>query len=62
VVLELVSGSHETQLRAAARAAGAVPVDGLEILVRQGAESLRLWTGAEPPVATMLSAARGEGP
>jgi shikimate dehydrogenase len=62
VVLDLVYGSHETQLIAAARAAGAVPVDGLEILVRQGAESLRLWTGAEPPVAIMLSAARGEGP
>jgi shikimate dehydrogenase len=61
VVLDLVYGSHETQLIAAARAAGAVPVDGLEILVRQGAESLRLWTGAEPPVAAMLSAARGEG-
>lgn len=61
VVLDLVYGSHETQLIAAARAAGAVAVDGLEVLVRQGAASLRLWTGAQPPVATMLSAARGNG-
>jgi shikimate dehydrogenase len=58
VVLDLVYGSHETQLIAAARAAGATPVDGLEVLVRQGAASLRLWTGAEPPIETMRAAVR----
>jgi shikimate dehydrogenase len=58
-VLDLVYGSHETQLIAAARAAGATPVDGLEVLVRQGAASLRLWTGAEPPIETMRAAVRG---
>lgn len=59
VVLDLVYGSHETQLIAAARAAGATPVDGLEVLVHQGAASLRLWTGAEPPIETMRAAVRG---
>ena len=58
VVLDLVYGSQETQLIAAARAAGATPVDGLEVLVRQGAASLRLWTAAEPPIEAMRAAAR----
>jgi shikimate dehydrogenase len=60
VVLDLVYGLHETQLIAAARAAGATPVDGLDVLVWQGAASLRLWTGVEPPIETMRAAARGE--
>jgi shikimate dehydrogenase len=59
VVVDLVYGSNETQLIAAARAAGGNPVDGLEVLVRQGAASLRLWTGAEPPLDVMRAAARG---
>jgi shikimate dehydrogenase len=40
--------------------AGARVVDGLEILVRQGALSFELWTGAAAPLATMRRAARGE--
>lgn len=32
-------------------------VDGLLMLVLQGAESLRIWTGKEPPVAVMKQAA-----
>jgi shikimate dehydrogenase len=34
-------------------------VDGLEILVRQGALSFTLWTGREAPLEAMRSAARG---
>ena len=59
VVVDLVYGSNETQLIAATRAAGATPVDGLEVLIMQGVESLRLWTGSEPPIETMRAAARG---
>ena len=59
VVIDLVYGSRETDLIAAARAAGAATVDGLEILARQGAASLRIWTGVEPPLETMRRAARG---
>ena len=33
-------------------------IDGLEVLVRQGAASLRIWTGLEPPLETMRRAAR----
>ncbi|MDQ2675665.1 MAG: hypothetical protein M3Y34_02560 [Actinomycetota bacterium] len=58
VVMDLVYGSRETDLIEAARAAGAATVDGLEILARQGAASLRLWTGMEPPLDTMRAAAR----
>ena len=60
VVVDLVYGSNETQLIAAARAAGSACVDGLDVLVAQGAASLRLWTGAEPPLDVMRRAARGE--
>ncbi|HEX6390067.1 MAG TPA: hypothetical protein VFZ89_11480 [Solirubrobacteraceae bacterium] len=35
-------------------------VDGLEILVRQGAHSLRIWTGRDAPLDVMRRAARGE--
>lgn len=58
VVIDLVYGSRETDLIVAARAAGAVTVDGLEILARQGAASLRLWTGVEPPLDSMRTAAK----
>jgi shikimate dehydrogenase len=43
-------------LRTAA-AAGYETIDGLPMLVHQGAESFRLWTGQEPPVDAMLQAA-----
>jgi shikimate dehydrogenase len=35
-------------------------VEGLEVLVRQGALSFRLWTGREPPLEVMRAAAREE--
>jgi len=60
VVMDLVYGSHETELISAARAAGAAVVGGLEVLVRQGAASLRIWTGADPPLEVMRRAAQGE--
>ena len=59
IVVDLVYGPVETELAAAARGAGATVVDGIEVLVRQGAASLRLWTNAEPPIETMRAAARG---
>ncbi len=48
-----------TPLASAALAAGLPVVDGLELLVRQGALSFRLWTGVEPPLDVMRRAARG---
>jgi shikimate dehydrogenase len=49
---------RETALVAAARAAGAEVVDGLEALVRQGAASFELWTGEPAPVEAMRAAVR----
>ncbi len=55
VVVDLVyRDGAPTELIAAARAAGARTVDGLHVLVAQGALSLELWTGREAPRATML--------
>jgi shikimate dehydrogenase len=47
---------RETALVAAARAAGAEVVDGLEALVRQGVASFELWTGEPAPVDAMWAA------
>ena len=56
VVVDLAYGPLETALVAAARLAGCEVVDGREALGRQGAASLRLWTGLEPPVDVMRRA------
>jgi|KBSSwiStaDraftv2_1062776.scaffolds.fasta_scaffold520847_2 shikimate dehydrogenase len=49
-----------TPLAETALAAGLPVVDGLELLVRQGALSFARWTGIEPPLDVMRRAARGE--
>jgi shikimate dehydrogenase len=57
-VVDMVYADEPTRLLAAAEAAGAATVDGIEVLVRQGALSLQTWTGREPPLETMRAAAR----
>jgi shikimate dehydrogenase len=42
----------------AARAAGATVIDGLEVLVRQGAASFEQWTGISAPLDVMRNAVR----
>ena len=59
-LVDLAYGPAETELARAARARGATVVDGLEVLVRQGAASLRIWTGQDPPIETMRRAAGAE--
>jgi shikimate dehydrogenase len=61
VVVDLVYAGTESRLTQEARARGATAVEGLEILVRQGAESLRIWTGVDPPLDVMRKAARRGG-
>jgi shikimate dehydrogenase len=58
VVVDLVYASGETDLARAARSRGATVVDGLEVLVHQGAESFRIWTGLAPPLEAMRKAAK----
>lgn len=58
-VLDMVYGDEPSALLGAAASAGATVVDGLEVLVQQGALSLQVWTGREPPIETMRAAARG---
>jgi shikimate dehydrogenase len=56
VVVDLVYGAEPTPVVRWAEERGARVVDGLEVLVRQGARSLAIWTGDEPPVETMRRA------
>jgi shikimate dehydrogenase len=57
-VVDLAYRKGGTALLAAARARGVVAVDGLEILVRQGALSFELWTGLPAPLDAMREGAR----
>jgi shikimate dehydrogenase len=57
-VLDMVYGERPSPLLAAAEKAGAATVDGLEVLVQQGARSLEIWTGCEPDLNVMRRAAR----
>jgi shikimate dehydrogenase len=58
VVVELVYREGGTALQRAAQAAGARVVDGLEILVRQGALSFEQWSGRPAPLDAMRRAAK----
>jgi len=60
VVLDLVYSGIETRLVSESALAGANAIGGLESLVRQGAESFRLWTGVEPPLDVMRQAAAAD--
>jgi shikimate dehydrogenase len=57
-VVDMVYGERPSALLAAAADAGATTVDGLEVLVRQGALSLEIWTGREAPIDAMRAGAR----
>jgi shikimate dehydrogenase len=61
-VVDMVYSAGDTAFLAAARAAGADVVDGLEVLVGQGAAALERWTGRPAPVDVMRRAARDEQP
>ncbi len=57
MVVDLAYGAAETELVRTARQRGARAIDGLEVLVHQGAASLGIWTGRKPPIETMRRAA-----
>jgi shikimate dehydrogenase len=58
VVVDLVYRPGGTPLLHAAEAAGVRTVDGLSILVAQGARSLQRWTGRDAPREAMERAVR----
>lgn len=56
LLYDLVYNPRETALMRRARGAGCRAVDGLRMLVHQGAEAFTLWTGVEAPVEVMYAA------
>ena len=57
VVFDLVYRPRETALLRQARAAGCRTIEGIEMLIEQGARSVELWTGLAAPVHVMRTAA-----
>lgn len=53
VVVDIVYNPIETRLLREARAAGAMTIDGVEMLVWQGAQGFEKWTGRKAPVDLM---------
>ena len=58
LIVDMVYRDGDTRLLEAARTRGARVVDGLEVLVAQGAASLERWTGLEAPREAMREAAK----
>lgn len=58
LVIDMVYGERSGALVEAARAAGATAVDGIDVLVAQGALSFEVWTGSAPDRSVMEAAAR----
>ena len=59
VVFDIVYNPAETKLLREAKKAGVQTIiEGVKMLVYQGAASFRIWTGMEPPVEIMESAVR----
>jgi shikimate dehydrogenase len=55
-VVDLVYNDQTTPLLAAARRAGCETVDGLRVLLAQGALSFTLWTRRDAPIGAMRAA------
>ncbi|MDI9393947.1 MAG: shikimate dehydrogenase [Euryarchaeota archaeon] len=53
IVFDIVYNPLETRLLREAKATGAKTISGVLMLVYQGAEAFRIWTGVEPPVELM---------
>jgi shikimate dehydrogenase len=56
VLYDLVYNPIETKLIRQAQAAGCQVLNGLGMLIHQGAEAFRLWTGQQPELAVMRQA------
>jgi shikimate dehydrogenase len=58
IVFDIVYDPIETPLLREAKAAGLQTIDGVKMLVHQGAASFALWINVDPPVQIMEAAAR----
>jgi shikimate dehydrogenase len=53
IAYDLIYVPNPTRFLQQAAGRGAMAIDGLEMLVGQGAAALQIWTGQEVPIATM---------
>lgn len=60
IVCDVVYSTGETPLLIAAGEHGATAMGGLGMLLHQGAEAIRVWTGQEPPLQVMRRAVESE--
>lgn len=60
IVYDMVYNPLETQLLADARAAGAVTISGIEMLLGQAVIAFQLWTGMEMPIDRVRSSVLAE--
>ncbi len=58
MVYDMIYRPQQTRLMAQAQANGGRAIGGLGMLVRQGAESFKIWTGVDAPLEVMFQAAR----
>jgi shikimate dehydrogenase len=56
IVMDIVYNPLETQFLKNAVASGCQTINGVDMLVFQGAQQLELWTGQKPPVEVMRAA------
>jgi len=56
-VIDIVYNPHKSRLLEEAEQAGARTINGLEMLIRQGALAFEKWTGRQPPLNVMRKAA-----
>jgi len=59
-VFDLVYHPLETRLLREAKTVGAKTINGLSLLIHQGAASFEIWTGVKAPVEVMMKAAEEE--
>lgn len=58
IAYDLIYAPLETKFLAQAKASGAQTLNGLDMLVYQGAQGFKLWTGHEAPIEVMFDALR----
>jgi shikimate dehydrogenase len=58
IAYDLIYTPNPTQFLRQAKERGAIAIDGLEMLVQQGAAALKIWVGQTPPVDIMRQSLR----